>query len=228
MPKKKVEKFEPQPAAPEAVKSIKGFDRDLRCRDYQFAIGETYLHDGPVVACESGFHAVEGHPLEVFDYYPPASSRYADVTQSGALARHSGDGKIASARIMIDAELHLPEIIQRTVKWVFDRANWKDGPVATGANEGATASGDSGAATASGFRGAATASGQNSVAMASGHSGRVFGKSGTALFLTYRNPQSGEIEHVWAAIAGRGGIKSDTWYTLDGRGKPRETTQFEA
>ena len=213
--RKAAENIEAPKPAPEkeVVHSIKGFDQNLRCRGLQFEIGETYTHDGPTVACESGFHAIEGHPLEVFAYYPPATSRYADVTQSGTLARHEGDSKVASASITINAEIHLPALVERAVKWVFDRANWKDGPVATGANESATASGPQGAATASGPRGAATASGTR---------GAAKGKIGCALFLVYRNENTGAIEHAWAGIVGRDGVKPDVFYTLNRAGEPKE------
>jgi hypothetical protein len=189
--------------AVEVIPSYKGFDADLQCRGFQFEVGQTYEHDGPVKACSSGFHACE-HPLDVFGYYPPASSRFAVVKQYGPFDRDGGDTKVASARISIDAEIRLPELIQAAVDWVFARAKWVDGPVATAANEAATASGTQGAATASGYE------------------GRARGEAGNALFLVYRDPYSGEIEHAWAGIVGRDGIKPMTWYTLSRAGKPVE------
>jgi hypothetical protein len=155
---------------PTGIVAYKGLDKDFRCRGFQYEVGKTYEHQGSVVACESGFHAC-GYPLDVFGYYPPATSRFALVTQSGDLARKGGDTKVASAKITIDAEIHLPEIVVAAVKWVFDRAKWIDGPVATGDNEAATASGYQGAATASGTQGAATASGDRGAATASGTQG---------------------------------------------------------
>lgn len=134
------------------------------------------------------------------------------VKQWGTLSRHFDDTKVASAKISIEAEIKLPELIQAAVKWVFDRAKWVDGPVAAGNNEAATASGDHGAATASGDQGAATASGRH---------GKVMGVDGNALFLVHRN-DDGEITHVWADIVGRDGIKPDVWYTLDENGVPQE------
>ena len=222
------------------VISYKGFDQDLKCRGFQYKVGETYEHGSEVEACASGFHACE-HPLNIFQYYPPAISRFAAVRQSGKLSRHPDDTKVASERITIEAELSLPELIERAVKWVFDRANWKDGPVCNGDNEGATASGTQGAATASGhqgaatasrhqgaatasgYQGAATASGTHGAATASGTQGAVKAeKNGCALFLVYRDPVNGEILHAWAGISGREEIRSGVWYRLNADGQPVE------
>ena len=208
--------------AEEVVESIKGFDADLSCRGFKFEIGKTYETNGKIVACKNGFHAISGHPLEIFNYYPPAGGRYAIVKQSGALARHDKDSKVASAKIAIEAEIALPALIERAVKWVFDRAKRVNGPAATGDNEKATASGTQGAATASGTQGAATASGYQGAATASGYYGKARGINGCAIFLVYRDPNTGDIKHAWAGIAGRDDIKPDTFYTLGENGKPVE------
>jgi len=163
-----------------AFVAYKGFDTNLTCRGFAYAIGGTYRHDGPVKACESGFHACE-HPLDVFGYYPPATSRYAVVEMAGETARErGGDSKIAAAEITIKAELHLPELVAAAIRYVMDRVKWIDGTHADGEREGvratkmngaATASGDWGAATASGYQGGATASGVQGAATASGVQG---------------------------------------------------------
>ena len=83
----------------EVIIAIKGFNADLTCRDYQFKEGETFKHEGKVEACKGGFHAIEGHPLEVFGYYAPAGSVFHDVELRGPFARHSEDSKIAAGEI---------------------------------------------------------------------------------------------------------------------------------
>ena len=202
-------------AAPEEiVTGIKGFDKDLKCRDFQFEIGKSYEHTGDVIACESGFHAISGHPLEVLGYYPPATSRYAEVVQSGKLARHGSDSKVASAKITIGVELHLHDLAQRAVKWVFDRANWGDGPVATRPNEGATASGDRGAATARGNRGAASASGDQGAATASGYHGAATasGYRGAATASGDRGAATASGYHGAATASGDQGAATASGY----------------
>ena len=98
--------------------SYKGFDKDLKCRDFRFEVGKTYTHSGSVAVCESGFHACE-NPWDVLSYYNVVDSRFCAVSQSGDLQRHGDDSKIASASITISAELKLPEFVKACVDWLL-------------------------------------------------------------------------------------------------------------
>ena len=51
------------------MKAYKGFDKDMKCRGFQFKEGETY-EEPEAKLCEKGFHACEA-PLGVMEYYPP-------------------------------------------------------------------------------------------------------------------------------------------------------------
>jgi hypothetical protein len=152
------------------IRAIKGFDANLKCRGYQFEVGQTYKHEGEVKACKGGFHAVPGdlHPLTVFDFYPPAGSRFCVVEVSGATDLE--ENKIAAEILTVQNEIGLHDLASEAVKWVMDRAK-PEGPVAVKDNGLATASGYQGAATASGDQGAATASGAHGAATASGYQG---------------------------------------------------------
>ncbi|MJA72365.1 hypothetical protein DKU53_12365 [Salmonella enterica subsp. enterica] len=151
------------------IVTFKGFNKDLTCRDFQFAIGETFHHDGKVEACGSGFHACEC-PFDVFSYYPPAESRYAETISFGVIDREEeGDTKIASASITIKSELTLPQFIQRGIEWIWSKIDKSlEQQIMTGDQSAATNTGDRSAATNTGDWSAATNTGDRSAATNTG------------------------------------------------------------
>ncbi|EDS0748132.1 hypothetical protein GQ686_000027 [Salmonella enterica] len=152
------------------IVTFKGFNKDLTCRDFQFAIGETFHHDGKVEACGSGFHACEC-PFDVFRYYPPAESRYAETISFGVTDHEErGDTKIASASITIKAELTLPQFIQRGIEWIWSKIDKSlEQQIMTGNRSAATNTGDQSAATNTGYQSAATNTGNWSAATNTGN-----------------------------------------------------------
>ncbi|EMD6258536.1 hypothetical protein VRP94_000479 [Salmonella enterica] len=151
------------------IVTFKGFNKDLKCRGFQFAIGETFHHDGKVEACGSGFHACEC-PFDVFSYYPPAESRYAETISFGVIDREEiGDTKIASASITIKAELTLPQFIQRGIEWIWSKIDKSlEQQIMTGDQSAATNTGNQSAATNTGYQSAATNTGDRSAATNTG------------------------------------------------------------
>ncbi|EBB1718562.1 hypothetical protein CJO13_08645 [Salmonella enterica] len=152
------------------IVTFKGFNKDLTCRDFQFAIGETFHHDGKVEACGSGFHACEC-PFDVFSYYPPAESRYAETISFGVIDREEeGDTKIASASITIKSELTLPQFIQRGIEWIWSKIDKSlEQQIMTGDWSAATNTGNRSAATNTGYQSAATNTGNQSAATNTGN-----------------------------------------------------------
>ncbi|EDD9566187.1 hypothetical protein VZA41_003100 [Salmonella enterica] len=152
------------------IVTFKGFNKDLTCRDFQFAIGETFHHDGKVEACGSGFHACEC-PFDVFSYYPPAESRYAETISFGVIDREEeGDTKIASASITIKSELTLPQFIQRGIEWIWSKIDKSlEQQIMTGNRSAATNTGNRSAATNTGNQSAATNTGNRSAATNTGN-----------------------------------------------------------
>ncbi|EEM5240928.1 hypothetical protein HPM38_003636 [Salmonella enterica subsp. enterica serovar Kentucky] len=152
------------------IVTFKGFNKDLTCRDFQFAIGETFHHDGKVEACGSGFHACEC-PFDVFSYYPPAESRYAETISFGVIDREEeGDTKIASASITIKSELTLPQFIQRGIEWIWSKIDKSlEQQIMTGNRSAATNTGNRSAATNTGYQSAATNTGYQSAATNTGN-----------------------------------------------------------
>ncbi|MGF3747944.1 DUF7666 domain-containing protein [Salmonella enterica] len=152
------------------IVTFKGFNKDLKCRDFQFEIGKTFHHDGKVEACGSGFHACEC-PFDVFSYYPPAESRYAETISFGVTDREEeGDTKIASASITIKAELTLPQFIQRGIEWIWSKIDKSlEQQIMSGDQSAATNTGDWSAATNTGDQSAATNTGDQSAATNTGY-----------------------------------------------------------
>ncbi|WP_107621212.1 hypothetical protein [Prevotella sp. oral taxon 376] len=97
--------------------AYKGFDKDLKCRGFQYEVGKEYEIDGDIKVCERGFHACES-PLEVFDHYDMLNSRFAEVEQSGEMDREDTSTKVCSSKIKVKAELKLADIIKLGVEWL--------------------------------------------------------------------------------------------------------------
>ena len=228
----------------EIIVAFKGFDKNMQCRGYQYAIGQTYTHKGKVAACESGFHSCE-YPLDVFDYYAPGESQYAIVEASGDIARHSDDSKIASSSLTVKASIDLPGIINAAIEYTMSRAKKTKGNHNEEISGAASNSGYSGAASNSGYSGAASNSGDSGAASNSGVSGAASnsgvrgaasnsGKHGVAAdfsgyysrakscasgaIVCINRDDEGAIRHIRASKVGENGIKADTWYTLDESG----------
>ncbi|KAL1025170.1 DUF7666 domain-containing protein [Haemophilus influenzae] len=203
--------------------AYKGFNQDWACRGYQYEIGKTYEHKGNVKACESGFHACE-YPLDVLSYYSPAVSKFAVVKMSGETSKDSDDTKIASAKITIETEINLPEMIKKAVEWIKGKVDWDAAKVSntgdqsaatnTGYRSVATNTGDQSAATNTGDQSVAEVSGKQSIAVALGWQSKAKASINGAIVCVYRN-HDGELIHIKASKVGENNIKADTWYTLD-------------
>jgi len=160
----------------ETVLAFKGFDKDLKCRGYQFEIGKTFEHEGAVKACNSGFHSCE-NPLDVLNYYPLIGddgrlNRFATVKASGSISRHGDDSKIASAKLTIEAELSIPSFIKSAIKFISDACS-SDAPAASGDSSKLAASGHYSKLAASGDYSQLAASGDSSQLAASGDSSQL-------------------------------------------------------
>ena len=187
------------------ITSIKGFDQNLSCRGFQFEIGKTYEVKGKVKACSNGFHSCpsdeETSPLAVFEYYPPAMSRYCEARSEGKTDRQGN--KIASAKITVGVEITLHELIGRFIKWATDKA----GGTLTASN-----SGTQGAASNSGTQGAASNSGDYGAASNSGDYGAASnsGYRGAASNSGYRGAASNSGNYGAASNSGTQGAASNS------------------
>ena len=190
---------------PEAqtVTGFKGFDKDLRCRGLQYEVGQTHEHDGDLSLCESGLHFCE-HPLDCFSYYPPAISRYCEVSTDCASPEKGDDTKRVTKKLKIGAEISLAGLVKAAIAYTRERATLEDSASATGDWGAASATGDRGAASATGDWGAASATGDWGAASATGNQGAASatGYQGAASATGYQGAASATGENSVALAAG--------------------------
>ena len=201
----------------EIIKSYKGFNKDMTCKDKQYEVGKDYEED-KAVACECGMHACE-YPLDCFKYYPPSKSVYCEVEQSGDISRHNDDSKIASTKMHIGAQLNIAGVVNAAIKYTKEKVKTTciESKAATAGDYGAATAGDRGAATA-GDRGAATSrgkssTGENGLSVARGNGVKAKGGIGSILVIA-EEENSCKISNWKAVVVDGVNIKADTWYTL--------------
>ena len=212
--------------------TYKGFDKDFKCRGFQYEVGNTYETDDDIACCNRGFHACES-PMEVFDYYDMLTSRFAEVEQSGKIDKEAASTKTCSSRIKIKAELKLADIINLGVEWLKEitspskiEANntSNDGDSAQIGSSGDSAqigsSGDYAKIGSSGESAKIGSSGQDSVIMCAGHDSKAKAAIGSWITLA----EWKRIEDVWKPICVKTEqvdgkrIKADAYYRLiDGK-----------
>jgi hypothetical protein len=191
----------------EPIRAYKGFDKDLKCRGFQYEIGKQYeLKEGEhPVACERGFHACP-NPNDLFAFYSPSEgNRFCEVELSGEIDDSESD-KIAASRIKIIKELTIFEVVN--LKKDYTESHTDDKKSNTGDRSSASNTGDCSSA---------EVSGKDSVAAVFGYDCKARAAKGCALFLTERGGWNGEtypILNVLAVIVDGEKVKADTWYQL--------------
>ena len=228
------------------MKCFKGFDKDLKCRDFQYEIGKEYTEEKADI-CNCGFHACE-FPMDVFGYYPPSDSRYCEVELEENGQKSSDDSKRVGKKISVKAEIGIAGIIKAGVEYIKEQVDWEDDKATntgnksaetntgnkseatntgdysaatnTGDNSAATNTGDYSEATNTGYRSAAIVEGKESIALATGIDSKAKGKIGCFIVLAEWKEIDNEyhIVDVKSAKVDGKNIKEDTFYTLkDGK-----------
>ena len=145
--------------------AYKGFDKDLKCKGFQYEIGKTY-EEPEAELCKCGFHACK-YPLDVFRYYAPSSSRYCvveleDVSES----TDANETKCCAKKITILREITVNDMIQASVSYLKKHYNFNT--TNTGYRSAATNTGEKSVASNTGNWSTATNTGSRSVATNTG------------------------------------------------------------
>ena len=176
------------------MKCYKGFDKDLKCRDYQYEIGKNY-EEPEAKLCEKGYHACE-YPLDVFNYYAPADSRYCEVELDGVEDSTSDDTKRCGTKIAIKAEIGIAGIVKAAVDFTMSKIS------------------GSKINTNTGNWSAATVKGKESIAICTGRDGKAKGALGCWIALAEWDDDGEHIIDFKSAKVDGIAIKADVFYVL--------------
>ena len=150
------------------MKLYKGFDKNMKCWNFQYEEGKTYTHPGTPKLCDEGFHACEV-PLDCLKYYAPADgSIYREVEMEGVTDEHEEDSKRVGKVIKIGVKLRIRDLVRFSIDIFKKKA--EGSPAATsGYKSTAATSGDYSTAASSGDYSTAASSGHKSTAATSGY-----------------------------------------------------------
>ena len=203
------------------MKLYKGFDKNMKCCNFQYEEGKTYTHPGTPKLCDEGFHACEV-PLDCLKYYAPADgSIYREVEMEGVTDEHGEDSKRVGKVIEIGAKLRIRDLVRFSID-IFKK-NTEGSPAASsGYKSTAATSGDKSTAATSGGYSTAVVEGKESIALAGGYKSMAKGALGCWLVLAERDDED-HILGVKAIKVDGVQIKPETFYIL----KDGEVVEYE-
>ena len=154
------------------MKAYKGFDKDMKCRGFQFEEGKTYEEPNAKL-CENGFHACLA-PLDVFRYYAPCDDygnmqNFHEVELDDVLDEKSNDSKVVAKKIKIGASLTLFGLAKAHIEYVKEHIEPAKEEKNTGDCSAASNTGYCSAASNTGNYSAATNTGNRSAASNTGN-----------------------------------------------------------
>ena len=207
-----------------AIKSYKGFDKNLKCRDFQYEIGKEYEMDGEIKVCSRGFHSCES-PFDVFDHYTMIDSRFCEVEQDGNISKEDRGTKICSSKIKIKAELKLADMINLGVEWLKEitspkkmKTSIKDNSSGYGAQIGS--SGYGAKIGSSGNDAQIDSTGEDCVIMCAGINSVAKASKGSWITLSEWSYSDKKQRYIPVCVKTEfvdgEKIKADTYYKLDG------------
>ena len=205
------------------MKAYKGFNKDMKCRGFQFEEGNAY-HEDTAVLCDCGFHACLD-PLDCFKYYDPCDSVYHEVELDNVSEQRENDTKVVAKDIKIGSRIIIKDIVKESIDFTISSvqkenntdcaSGYCSSQAASGDYSRQAASGDYSSQAASGKSSRQETTGKNCVMMSAGNAGQAKGKIGSWIVLTEWKSRGNErIPTVVAKRIDGIEVKEDTWYTL--------------
>jgi hypothetical protein len=143
----------------DTVKGFKGFDKNLKCRDKQYAVGEEYV-ENEALLCKKGLHFCK-NPHDIFNYYAAGNNnRFCEIEAFEVSGEVEVDSKRVTKRLFVKNEVSAFHICKIAASTFFENFGFRTKIASANTNTagdlGAANAGDYGAANA-GHHGAANA-----------------------------------------------------------------------
>ena len=202
------------------MKVYKGTDKDMKCRGFQYKLGETAVFDGDPHLCKAGLHACE-QPIDVLNHYAPNKSRYFEAAAEDVTdERESEDTKIVAKMMTLKAEIGIPGLVKAQIEYIKKQIGFDDAIKRADAEKENHATGYHGAASATGYQGAASATGYQGAASATGDHGAASatGDQGAASATGNRGAASATGYHGAASATGKAGVALAAGYKCKAMG----------
>ena len=191
----------------------KGFDKNLKCRGFQYEIGKTFEEDVEPKCCERGLHFCE-LPLDVLSYYdysPIDGSRFAKVEALGTIDKR--EDKVATNKLRVDSELTFWDLFKLQFKLVFEKVETSTTKVSTSGNYAHSST--------SGYKAHSSTSGDEAISSSLGLKARAKANKGWIIVVDWQQDENynwyiNEIYH--SKVGGKildTEIKSNTWYWFE-------------
>ena len=182
------------------MEGYKAFDKNMKCRGYQFEEGQTYEAEEAII-CKRGFHFC-ANPFDVLNYYSIVDSEFHEVESlpDAQTDTHNEDSKVSTTKIKIGAKLGLKGFIEASVNFLVEKCR------------------DRGGKNASGDSARIELNGQHGVGMAAGFESKIKGKKGN--WITLAEWIEDEEKRAWIPVCVKSAqidgesLKEDTWYAL--------------
>ena len=202
------------------MKVYKGTDKDMKCRGFQYKLGEAAVFDGEPHLCRAGLHACE-QPIDVLNHYAPNESRYFEADAEEVTdERELNDSKIVAKKMTLKAEIGVPGLVKAQIEYIKNQIGFEDAIKRANAEKKNHATGDQGAASATGYQGAASATGYQGAASATGDRGAASatGYQGAASATGDRGAASATGDRGAASATGKAGVALAAGYECKAMG----------
>ena len=116
----------------EKMKGYKGFDKDLKCREFQYEIGKEFELNGEMKMCENGFHFCK-ELIDVTGFYNTKNgNRFCEIEATGEIIEDNKNKKCCTNKIKIIKEIPIEEVLNKVNTGYCNTGNYNTGNYNTG------------------------------------------------------------------------------------------------